>query len=365
MMQPISFHNRMIATETSISNIFIDEYMNRASGEFIKVYLYTLRLINAQETIAISNIADHLNCTENDVVRAFTYWAQEGLMELSYSKDMLTAITMLSPKSSKVAKEPSPLESEIVATTEAPMEANPEPMKNQDTETAAPPKKPSYTPKELSDSMASEELSQLIFVCEAYLGKPLSATELGTLYYFYDCLHFSTGLIEYLVEYCVSNNKKSMRYIETVAIAWYQEGIQTVEQAKDAARLHSQTYFSIMKALGIKRLGKSEEDYISKWTTDYKLSLELILEACNRTILTIHEPSFKYVDSILTHWHKNQVTSLKDIKALDSAHHAKSALKENKPAPKVSTPTNNKFHNFPQRQYDYDSLQQQLLNKNL
>lgn len=156
-----------------------------------------------------------------------------------------------------------------------------------------------------------------------------------------------------------------MRYIETVAIAWYQEGIQTVEQAKDAARLHSQTYFSIMKALGIKSLGKSEEDYISKWTTDYKLSLELILEACNRTILTIHEPSFKYVDSILTHWHKNQVTSLKDIKALDSAHHAKSALKENKPAPKVSTTTNNKFHNFPQRQYDYDSLQQQLLNKNL
>ena len=60
MTQPISLHNRMIATETSISNIFIDEYMNRASGEFIKVYLYTLRLINAQETIAISNIADHL-----------------------------------------------------------------------------------------------------------------------------------------------------------------------------------------------------------------------------------------------------------------------------------------------------------------
>jgi len=53
-------------------------------------------------------------------------------------------------------------------------------------------------------------------------------------------LDFSTDLIEYLVEYCVSKGHTSIRYIEKVALAWADNHITTVEQAKLTAGLHSQ-----------------------------------------------------------------------------------------------------------------------------
>jgi DnaD/phage-associated family protein len=64
------------------------------------------------------------------------------------------------------------------------------------------------------------------------MGKPLTEVEMNTLLYFYDGLGFSTDLIEYLVEHCVSNNHKNMRYIEKVALAWADKNIFTVKDAK-------------------------------------------------------------------------------------------------------------------------------------
>ena len=46
----------------------------------------------------------------------------------------------------------------------------------------------------------------------------------------------SVDLIDYLIEYCVGRDHRSIRYIETVAMAWKEEGITTVEMAK---RLYS------------------------------------------------------------------------------------------------------------------------------
>ena len=78
----------------------------------------------------------------------------------------------------------------------------------------------------------NEEIIQILYIAEQYLGKTLSPTESQKLLFFYDGLGLSADLIEYLLEYCVSHNHKSIRYIEKVAIAWAEEGITTVEQAK-------------------------------------------------------------------------------------------------------------------------------------
>ena len=63
-------------------------------------------------------------------------------------------------------------------------------------------------------------LFRYFFVAEQYLGKALSPIEINKLLYFYDELHFSTDLMEYLIEYCVSKGSHSIRYIETVALSW-------------------------------------------------------------------------------------------------------------------------------------------------
>ena len=47
-------------------------------------------------------------------------------------------------------------------------------------------------------------------------------------------------------------------------------------------------------------------------------SRDVVLEACNRTITAIHNPSFQYADKILTDWKEAGVRGLGDIMELDT-----------------------------------------------
>ena len=80
-----------VSSFTSVSNVFIDEYMNKANGEFVKIYLYLLRLvskmIDAPEEFSTEKIADHFGILESDVYRALTYWNVEEVLSLSFNDE--------------------------------------------------------------------------------------------------------------------------------------------------------------------------------------------------------------------------------------------------------------------------------------
>ena len=67
---------------TAVSNIFIDEYMKDANDAQLKVYLYLIRMMNANLPISISDIADKFNHTEKEVLRALRYWEKNRLLSL-------------------------------------------------------------------------------------------------------------------------------------------------------------------------------------------------------------------------------------------------------------------------------------------
>lgn len=121
-----------------------------------------------------------------------------------------------------------------------------------------------YTPKQLEDLSEQEDFSMLLYAAQTYLGSVLNSSDASVIAYLYDSLQFSSELIEYLIEYCVSNGHKSMRYIEKVALAWADKGIQTVKQAKAASSGYNDTAFSVLGAFGItnRTAGKVEQDYI-------------------------------------------------------------------------------------------------------
>ncbi len=104
---------------------------------------------------------------------------------------------------------------------------------------------------------------------------------------------------------------------------------------------------------------------MEKWFKDYGFDRELVLEACSRTINAIHTPSFQYADSILTDWKKAGVKTLADVKGMDArrAERAQNgAVKRlqsygNGAAAQNNRKTSqNQFHNFKQRDTDYDAL---------
>ena len=96
-----TIHLRALSSSqvTVLSNIFIDQYMPGAGGEFVKVYIYLLRLLaDPSASVCLPLLADRLNCTEGDISRALKYWSNEGLLILETDPSgELTGITLTEP----------------------------------------------------------------------------------------------------------------------------------------------------------------------------------------------------------------------------------------------------------------------------
>lgn len=330
---------------TLLSNIFIDDYMPEANGEFVKVYIYLLRALSTTPvSFSLEEMADHLLCTERDILRALKYWARQELLALDFTDDKsLRAIALLPPRSKAPASE----------TAGSSVPKQPTPART------AP-----LTPDRVRELKQNEEIIQLLYIAEQYLGKTLSPSEIQKLLFFYDGLGFSTDLIEYLLEYCVSRSHKSIRYMETVALAWAQEGISTVAEAKKTNARYSKDYYSILKALGITNRSpvETEVTLMDTWLKTYGFSLAVIQEACTRTVLQTGQASFQYADKILEGWKKKQVKSLEDIQALDAEYKKRKQEKKQAKAP-AAPASGNKFNNFQQREYNFDEYEKRLLNQ--
>ena len=67
-----------ITSIVSLPSEFIDKYMLKANGDYIKVYLFMLR--NADRLINPEIIADALELTIKDVERAIAYWCKSGAL---------------------------------------------------------------------------------------------------------------------------------------------------------------------------------------------------------------------------------------------------------------------------------------------
>ena len=94
----IRLHSTGLNDATILSNIFIDRFMPKANGEFVKVYIYLLRMLGRpEEAFGLSQMADSLFCTEGDILRALKYWESEKLITLLYEETELTGITLQAP----------------------------------------------------------------------------------------------------------------------------------------------------------------------------------------------------------------------------------------------------------------------------
>lgn len=330
---------------TVVKNTFIDQYMPQANGEFVKVYLYLLRCANTGRELSLSSIADVLEHTENDIRRALLYWEKQDLVHLKMNTHGdLISITF----------------SDLPTTQEeAPPEADP--LRTSAATAASPEPAAVMSREQLAALSEQKEVRQLFFIAEQYLQRPLNSSEQSEFIYYYDTLKFSPDLIEYLIEYCVSKGTFSRHYMRKIALSWAESGISTVAQARQESSSYNKNYYTILNAFGIK--GRSpaapETELMARWLNDYAFSLEVILEACNRTISQIHQPSFQYADKILQRWKKNKVTSLSDVRRLDQEREEEQQQKQ--AMKKQDTPQGNRFNNFAQRGYDYTALEKQLL----
>lgn len=386
---------------TTIYNSFIEDYMPAANGSYVKVYLYIAKCLQAKESnFSISSLADQLENTEKDILRALMYWEKKGLMSLNRDKATgeILGLEMLIPFAERdfdtyenTAKESAAslgVDSDLSETgaldrrnsdfsetdaantstyessgTDAPSNVNSDvhrassSAQEKNSSTVKPIQVP---PEQIQELSANEDFVWVCNVVESYLERPMKPTEIQLITYLYGTLHFSRELILHLYDYCISMGKTACNYIQTVALSWHEQGIKTPEQAQNASVRYLASYNAVSKALGLGRgLAEIEKKYVDHWQNDWNMDLSVILEACNRTVLKLHHADFKYTEGILSHWNEQNVRTLQGVEQSD-LHYAQTKEQKEKKKPSISgkqTPRN-QFQNFKQRDVSSEELQE-------
>lgn len=369
-------------------------------------------LRNAGRLINPEIIADALELTIKDVERAIAYWCKSGILiekeeniakigneddfeeilltkdlptkeELEEAKRILLAANEIYKRSELIGKtdtenqennedvEDTPsentekLDSENIddgTGVEATVEENTDTVEESEVKKEEPPKLPDRSLVDLPKLKSDEDFQELVFCVQTYTEKIFSPTDTEKLAYLYDVVGMSKDLLEYIAEVSVQKGKKSISYIEKVALSFHEKGITTVDEAKeDNVKFYNENR-AVLKAFGIydRVLAPVESRYVKKWFDEYCFSPEIVVEAINRTVLNTSSQSFSYADSILTRWHKENVRTLSDVKAQDEKHGEKA---KNSPKPSNGSNTS-KFNNFEQRGDNIDSdMQDKFLNE--
>ena len=326
--------------DVELPRAFIDHYMPRCAPVFALIYIYGLRqCVGGTTQMASAEIASVFNIIETDVMNAWQYWENEGLIKLDNTNGNMV-ITFLNVTEPKAAAEAKPKKSSAQIGLVKPDA----PASRQKAE-----KRPNYTVDELSAyKQQCEDIKQLFHQVEESLGQMLQHQEMNLLFGFHDWLRLPVDVIGFLVSYCVELGHRDMRYIEKVALDWADKNIDSIEKADNYVQSFNKEYREILSMMG--QHGKpspTQAKYMNKWLKEYMMPPSLVLEACDRAAVSIGKSKFPYVDKIIEAWHKKGIKELNELEALDSE----------KPEKKARGAKPNRFSNFNHRERDYTELE--------
>lgn len=273
----------LLATE--VENIFINEYMPQAPGDYVKVYLYALLYAKQEIDITHRNLATQLGLTEEDVDLAWKYWENMGVVKREISSNATMDYDV------------------VFVNLRELMYAGPAPMPQQTTEQA----------KEL----CAGDLKELFDYVENLKGKPVSAKEMQEIASWSNELSVNTEVIKKAFEHCYGKNKTQLKYIGAVIREWTERGITTEAQAEEYLEMSGKRfgdYKRILNSLGVvgRMATDGEKEMMDKWFDEMGFSVERILDACHKTV-GIQNPNVNYVNKILENWKKEAASFGRDV----------------------------------------------------
>jgi len=256
---------------TDVENVFINEYMPEAPGDFVKVYLYGLFCAEHGMELKLGIMASALKMTEERILEALDYW--KGLKILEYSDDEDDPVIVFTSLRQRIYRSGN----------------------------AA----PDVRPAEEADYPGSGDLRELIELAEAIVGRPLNARELREIDSWSSELGATREVIREAFEYCSEIGKTSINYISKVILGWTKEGLKTSDDVRDYQDRVSERqgiYRRILNTLGLKRnITEAERRMVDSWFDEMHFTLERILEACEKASFT-QSPNLKYINKILENW---------------------------------------------------------------
>ena len=267
---------------TDVENVFINEYMTEAPGEYVKAYLYGLFCSEHGMELKSALMAEVLHMDEDRLREAWEYWERMNVVAIEEEEDDYTVV-FLSLREQLFSGE-------------------------QGVERAI----------DMSDEVMDEdeEFKRLTEAAEDMLGRPLNGRELQEIDSWTKELGVPGEVIHEAFDYCVEIGKPSINYISKVILAWAKEGLTNREMVKEFLEKTSERqgiYRKILNSLGLKRnVTEAEKRLVDSWLDDMKFSLERILEACEKAGFT-QSPNLRYVNKVLENWKQEADTWGRDV----------------------------------------------------
>lgn len=282
--------NNHIFDITPVENLFIEEFMLKAPGDFVKVYLYGLMQCygSAPSDQTIERFASHLGLDVSIVENAFRYWERQGLVRLSISDNGQFSVTYHNVKDLFYNNK---LETNDLL----------------------------YQYREFNENLQQLFDSRLLLP-EEYL----------KIYDWIEVLNLPQEVILMMINFYIKKKgfKINFNYLDKVAQQWAKDEINTLQKAEDFLsdrEQNTQHASAILKHLGIRRLAtKDELQLCKKWTSTWGFSLDAIFAACEKMV-SIQNPNFGYLDKILENYYENGVVSLSQMREFTAAQQSKNA----------------------------------------
>jgi DnaD/phage-associated family protein len=256
-----------------IENVFINHYMPGANGEYVKVYIWGLKyaLNSLEVNILDKDIAEALGLLESDVIKAWDYWQNEGIVRIINKSKEERIIQYLNIKSLLLSSKR---------------------IKSKDSQSAEQDKK----------------RKQMFAQIEDMYRRPLSSKEMSNINAWIDEYMFTVQTVLLLIEDCVARNHTEMNYLNQVAQNWYDNNVRTYDEAIDYLSENKrkwERYSEIFKNLGFNRMpSKAEQKLIDGWFDTYGFDMAIISKALDTTV-AVDKPSIKYIDSVLKDWYES------------------------------------------------------------
>ncbi len=334
-------------TEITIK-YFIDNELNAPHINSV-IFLYCLK--NWEIITNITQVCVKTNSTNEQVVNALEYWEAKGLCAISYSEqDNTHTIQLLNKQASN-----DPSSTDITPTVvETP------------TSNVAILEKVEYKPEEIKYFVDNNhEIKQMFSNAQSALSKILTHNEMNTLLDMHDRLKMPCELISEIINYCVLNNKRNLRYINGMAQNMADLNILTIEKFNVYVNKNKDLYKEVLKALGATNnmASPAQMKIIDKWVADFNYGLDIILEACDLACINTTKPTLAYVEGILKNWHSANVITLLDVQENERKYLESKEKNQTKKLDlsKVKTPQKqSNFNNFESREHNFDDIAKKL-----
>ena len=272
----------LLFSETTIPDIFFSEHLSELPGDYLKIYLYLIFLSKYNKDAKLTDLSKKLNIPLKSINDGIKFLEEHGLLtkkSTGYVIVDLQEVTLHNLYSPNLSLSKEKIE---------------------------------QTAKNKARSKVIEHINNTYF--QGIMG-PSWYNDIDLWFRKYS---FDEQVMIALFDYCYKKSALHRNYVQVVAEAWASNKIQTYTDLDNYYA--KQESLNKMKKSIAKKLGKYngltqyEEAYIENWVLNYGYDMSIIEIALKRTVFK-QNPTFEYINKIITDWHERQLKTTAELRA--------------------------------------------------